>query len=196
MERFDVIISGVGGQGTVLASRILAAAALASGLDARTAETIGMAQREGCVLSHVRMGDSPVGPLVAPGGASALIAFEPAEAVRALPFLKPHARAVINKRAVVPVTVALGQSEYDAEVVTNYIRKRIENAVMVDAAAAAQAVGGLRYTNVVMLGVAFAAGILPVSGDALLSAVRELVPSRYVEQNIRAFKSGEALVSR
>lgn len=195
MERFDVIISGVGGQGTVLASRILAAAALASGLDARTAETIGMAQREGCVLSHVRMGDSPAGPLVAPGGASALVAFEPAEAVRALPFLKPDARAVVNTRPVVPVTVALGQSEYDVGAVTNYLRQRICGAIMVDAAATAQAAGGLRYTNVVMLGAAFAAGILPVSEDAVLSAVRELVPQRYIEQNIRAFKSGEALVS-
>lgn len=191
--RYDLIITGVGGQGTVLASRVLATAALNEGYDARTAETIGMAQREGCVLSHVRIGDSPVGPLIPLGQACGMIAFEPAEAVRGLPFLAKDARAVVNIRPVYPVTVALGQSGYDIDAVLGRLRMTLGRVVLVDAGMAALEAGGLRFTNVVMLGAAGACGMIPVGRDTLLAAMQTSVPRKHLEANLKAFEAGERL---
>lgn len=192
--RWDLVITGVGGQGTVLASRVLATAALGQGYDARTAETIGMAQREGSVLSHVRIGDSPVGPLIPLGGARGMIAFEPAEAVRGLPFLARGARAVVNKRPVFPVTVSLGQASYDVEGVLDCLRSALGGVTLVDANEAAAEVGGLRFTNVVMLGAASACGIIPVGRDALVDSLRRVVPHKYVDANVKAFEAGERII--
>lgn len=194
MMRYDLVISGVGGQGTVLASRILATAAVRSGLDGRTAETIGMAQREGCVLSHVRIGDNPAGPLISKGHADGLISFEPAEAVRAFPFLREEARLVVNTRPVYPVTVALGQASYDRDGVLDILRRR--GASLVDAGAVAAGLGSLRCTNVVMLGAASGAGMLPLGRQFVLEALKELVPEKHVTMNLKAFEAGESLTRK
>ncbi|MBQ4347177.1 MAG: 2-oxoacid:acceptor oxidoreductase family protein, partial [Firmicutes bacterium] len=105
---WDCIICGVGGQGSVLLSRLLAQCALYKGISARTAETIGMAQRGGSVTSHVRTGKTVHSPLIPKGGADLLLGLEPAEALRGLSFLKPGGIAVVSKSAVVPVTSMLG----------------------------------------------------------------------------------------
>ena len=109
MSRMDILLAGVGGQGTVLASKILARCAIARGETAHTAETIGMAQRGGCVTSHVRIGNASA-PLIARGCADTIIAFEPAEAVRALPYLKKGGAVIVNTAAVKPVTDTLASS--------------------------------------------------------------------------------------
>ena len=112
MNRRDILLAGVGGQGTVLASKILARCAIARGEEAHTAETIGMAQRGGCVTSHVRMGKCSA-PLIARGCADAIIAFEPAEAVRTLPYLKKGGAVIVNTAAVKPVTDTLASTGYE-----------------------------------------------------------------------------------
>ena len=110
----NLLLAGVGGQGTVLASKLLAQAAMAQGLQARTAETIGMAQRGGCVVSHVRIGEEAYSPLIPYGQADLILGFEPAEAVRNLPYLKDGGIVVAAKKAIKPVTASLSGSGYEA----------------------------------------------------------------------------------
>ena len=109
----SILLCGVGGQGAVLASRILAQAAMDRGYFARTAETIGMAQRGGCVVSHVRFGGDTASPLIPLGGADAIVASEPCEAVRNLGYLKPGGLVVTSPDAISPVTASLSGARFD-----------------------------------------------------------------------------------
>ena len=104
----NIVLCGVGGQGTVLASKLIATAAMGRGIPVKTAETIGMAQRGGSVFSHVRVGDGAASPLVGRGTADVIVAFEPAEAVRQLPFLRRGGAVVVSNRPVVPVSAMTG----------------------------------------------------------------------------------------
>lgn len=117
----NCILAGVGGQGTVLASKIIAQSAMAKGWKARTAETIGMAQRGGCVVSHVRFGGEVYSPMVPLHMADVIIGFEPAEAVRCLPYLKPEGTVVVNRQAVMPVTASLSGFDYQAQTMLDYL---------------------------------------------------------------------------
>lgn len=187
---FDLVIAGVGGQGTVLASRILAQTAMEKGLSARTAENIGMAQREGSVQSHVRIGQPDFGPLIANGGADLLIAFEPAEAARSLSLLKPSGAALINTTAITPVTVALGQSKYPMEEIVRHIQTKISLSKFVPAGDLAVAAGNYRTANVVLLGAAAGLSILPFSAEDILGTLLKMVPEKVHDVNRRAFEAG------
>ena len=144
----NVLLSGVGGQGTVLAAKVLAQAAQDKGWQVRTAETIGMAQRGGNVVSHVRMGDAGeevFAPLLAEGTADLVIAFEPAEAARVLPFLAPDGLLVTATTAIQPVTAALSDKPYRADNVLANIERSLAGIgarfVAVDDVALTDAVG-------------------------------------------------------
>ena len=115
----SILLAGVGGQGTVLASKLIAQAAIDLGFPARTAETIGKAQRGGCVVSHVRIGEAH-SPLIPQGKADIIIGFEPAEAVRCLPYLKEEGVVVTTKKAIKPVTASLSGSSYDGTEMIDY----------------------------------------------------------------------------
>ena len=185
----NVILAGVGGQGAVLASKLLARAAMGRGLSVRTAETIGMAQRGGSVFSHVRMGESPVSPLIGRGRADAIVSFEPAEAARQLPFLREGGVVVTSDAPVVPVSSATGGPAYDLPAIMSYLRDSVgeERLFVVDAAAAEAALGTARALNVVLLGAAARAGALgPVTTNDLAAAVRAVVPERFRELDERA----------
>lgn len=192
---FDIIIAGVGGQGTVLASRMLAQAAMEQGMAVRTAENIGMAQREGSVQSHVRIGQPDFGPLIPEGAADLLIAFEPAEAARSLQILKPQGTALINQTTIVPVTVSLGQSKYPQEAIVEHIQKRVSFAKFISAADLATAAGNFRTANVVMLGAAAGLGILPFSAETLLKTMLSMLPEKVRDVNQKAFEAGMKAVS-
>ena len=119
----NIILCGVGGQGTILASRLIAAAAMAGGFPIRTAETIGMAQRGGSVFSHIRIGEGCASPLIARGEADLIIGFEPGEAVRQLPYLKKGGTVVTSMRPVIPVSAMMGQFPYDPEACLEYLKQ-------------------------------------------------------------------------
>lgn len=185
----NVILAGVGGQGAVLASKLLARAAMGRGLPVKTAETIGMAQRGGSVFSHVRMGEGVRSPLVGRGRADAIVAFEPAEAVRQLPFLRPGGMVVTSDAPVVPVSAATGGPAYDLPAIMSHLHERVgeKNLVIVDASAAAAKIGTAKALNVVLLGAAARAGALgPVTTDDLVAAVRALVKPAFVDLDLRA----------
>lgn len=190
---YNVLLAGVGGQGTVLASRLIAAAALARGETAHTAETIGMAQRGGSVVSHVRIGEGAHSPLIPHGMADVLIGFEPAEAVRALPYLKTGGTAVVCTAAVKPVTDALNDSGYEAAAMLDFLKKQKLRLVTVDGDAIVAACGTAKALNIALLGAAAAAGVLGVSAEELQGAVEGLNP-RFREANLKALALGAACV--
>ena len=185
----NIILAGVGGQGAVLASKLLARAAMEHGLPVKTAETIGMAQRGGSVFSHVRMGEGAHSPLIGRGRADAIVAFEPAEAVRQLPFLRPGGMVVTSNAPIVPVSSATGGPAYDLPAIMSFLFDRVgeKSLSVVDAAASEAELGTAKALNVVLLGAAARAGALdPVTVDDLASAVRALVKPALVGLDLRA----------
>ena len=185
----NVMLTGVGGQGTVLAAKVLAQAASDKGWPVRTAETIGMAQRGGSVVSHVRMGDAgdaPASPLVMKGTADAIIAFEPAEGARMLPYLAPDGVLVTASAGVQPVTAALSDAPYQAEDVIATLRAQMPEGaiVVVDDAAVERAVGTRRTINTALLAAAVACGRLPISIDDLRRAVVACVKPQFADVNL------------
>ena len=191
----DAILSGVGGQGTVLASRLIAHAGMQRGLAVRTAETIGMAQRGGCVTSHVRVGrdadDQIASPLVPLGAADVICAFEPGEATRVLGYLAEDGVMVVATRPVMPVTASLGAVEYDPQAHIMYLRERLgDRVVFIDPDKIAERLGSLKPLNVALLGAACASGALGVSLDEMRAAIAALVKLRFVDMNYEALQLG------
>lgn len=184
----DIILCGVGGQGTVLASKLLASAAMEKGMTVKTAETIGMAQRGGSVFSHVRLGDGSSSPLIGKGRADLIIAFEPAEAVRQLSYLRKGGTVVVSNRAVVPVSATVGGPTYELGAIMAYLQQSVSNLVVVDAKKAARDLGSAKCLNVVLLGAALRSGALELTEEDLTSAVHRLVPERFYELNLKALK--------
>ena len=152
--RKNIILCGVGGQGTVLASRLISAAAMARNIPVLSAETIGMAQRGGSVFSHLRMGEGIYSPMIARGEADLLLGFEPGEAVRLLPFLRPGGQVVVSSRPVTPVMTALSGEEYRAEPMLDYLKARVSSLLVVDAESALREVGSPKVLNLILLGAA------------------------------------------
>jgi indolepyruvate ferredoxin oxidoreductase beta subunit len=187
----NCLICGVGGQGVVLASKLIAFAAMRKGLAVRTTDTIGMAQRGGSVMSHVRMSDGGIhSPLVPHGTADLVLGFEPAETVRALPWLRPGGVLVVTRQAVQPVTAALSGGSYDSEGMLAYLRARVPHLYVVDGEALCRSAGSPKVLNVALLGVAAQSGALDISLSEMRETVRENVPSKYLDLNLRALQLG------
>lgn len=172
----NCMLAGVGGQGTVLASKIIAQVAMKEGLSAHTAETIGMAQRGGCVVSHVRIGEDAFSPLIPKGTADVVIGFEPAEAVRCLPNLKEDGAMVVSTKAVQPVTASLSGSPYDVEGMLAFLRERVKRLILVDGEEVCRQCGSAKVLNVALLGAAAGAGVLPMTLKQIEDTIREKLP--------------------
>jgi len=184
--RRNIVLAGVGGQGTVLASRILAAAAMGSGLPVRTAETIGMAQRGGSVFSHLRIGEGISSPLMGPGEADLILGFEPAEAVRMLPYLKKGGTVVTGVRPVVPVSAMIGGTPYDPDEMLRVLAEKAGRLVTVDGDRALSEIGNDKVMNVLLLGIAAETGELGFTRDDLLPALETVLPPKILEINKKA----------
>ena len=188
------LLCGVGGQGTVLASKLIAYAALDKGMFVRTTETIGMAQRGGSVVSHVRMGEEIHSPLIPKGQADVMIAFEPAEAVRNLSYLKDGGVAVVNMKAVKPVTATLSNTEYTGQEMIGYLKKHVKNLILVDGEAVCAEVGSAKVLNVTLLGAALASNVLNLSLEEMEKEIEIHVKKQFVEMNKKALAHGAAAV--
>ncbi|WP_454945993.1 2-oxoacid:acceptor oxidoreductase family protein [Cryptobacterium curtum] len=195
----NVLITGIGGQGSVLAAKILAQAAAHRGWQVRTAETIGMAQRGGNVMSHVRMGNNGeevLAPLIAQGSANCVIALEVGEGLRALPFLSPQGLMVCSTAAIPSVAESLASNPYDAQVLQEAVQARAPQVVMVDDDAICRAVGSRKVANVAMLTAALIAsqslegGLgTAISLDEMERAMEQCVKPRFVELNQNAIRT-------
>ncbi len=182
----NVLLCGVGGQGTVLSSKLLAAAAMAKGIPVLTAETIGMAQRGGSVTSHLRMGENMYSPLIGKGQADLLLAFEPGEAVRNLPYLKKGGIVVTNTRPVRPVTGTLTGVDYTGMEMVDFLKAKAGRVTVVDGDQAATDLGSSRVLNVVLLGAAVESGVLAITKEDIRAAILAKIAPRFHELNMRA----------
>lgn len=189
----DILICGVGGQGTVLASKLIAAAAMAEGNIVHSAETIGMAQRGGSVTSHVRIGEA-YSPLIPKGKCDMIISFEPSEAVRNLSYLKQDGLVIVNVDPVKPTTESLHETGYDGTDMIEYLQKKCQ-VLAVDGQQLCAEFGSSKYLNVILLGVAAGSGVLDISKEAIQKEIRVRVPSKFVENNRLAFEKGYAFAS-
>lgn len=186
----NCLLCGVGGQGVVLASRLIAYAAMEQGDFVRTTETIGMAQRGGSVVSHVRAGEEVHSPLIPAGGADVILAFEPGEAVRCLPYLKEGGLVITNSRIVKPVTASLGGSSYNGDEMLDYLEKKAGRVIVVDGDEICRRSGSPKVLNTALLGAAAKSGALGISMDEMLEAVRKNVKEKYIALNEKAMKLG------
>lgn len=186
----NCLLCGVGGQGVVLASRLIAYAAMEQGDFVRTTETIGMAQRGGSVVSHVRAGEEVHSPLIPAGGADVILAFEPGEAVRCLPYLKEGGLVITNSRIVKPVTASLGGSSYSGDEMLDYLEKKTGRVIVVDGDEICRRAGSPKVLNTALLGAAAKSGALGISMNEMLEAVRKNVKEKYIALNETALKLG------
>jgi indolepyruvate ferredoxin oxidoreductase beta subunit len=185
---FDILIVGIGGQGTILASNILGKACLSEGRHVKGAETHGMAQRGGSVESHIRIGGQ-FGPLIVPGHAALLISFDLLEALRYSHYLKRGGKMVVNKHLVLPTSVFTQKivAPTEDEIIA---KLSAYDLCLLDADTIAAEAGSVLAQNVVMLGAA--SGAMPLSPESLVAAVRSLVPPKTIEVNTKAFEMGRA----
>jgi indolepyruvate ferredoxin oxidoreductase beta subunit len=183
----NILLSGVGGQGVILASYILSQAAMAEGYDVKQSEVHGMSQRGGSVISHLRFGSRVSSPLVTIGVADLLLSFEPLEALRYYHWLRPGGQLVYNSLRVNPSTVAAGLAAYPDDVDAR-IAEVWPDARRVDATALATEAGTAKAANIVLLGAI--ADQLPFSDDTWNSIIAKVVPPKTVEANMRAFNAG------
>lgn len=182
----NILLCGVGGQGIVLTSKLTAAAAMDKGYQVMSAETIGMAQKGGSVFSFLRIGDEIYSPMFGEGSADIMIAFEPAEAVRMLPYLKKDGTVIVNTRPVMPVTAVLKSSDYTGTEMLEYLRRNVENLIVVDGDKACREIGSPKVLNMFMLGAAIRSGALPFTIDDAASAMERSVRPQFVEMNKKA----------
>ena len=180
------MIVGVGGQGTLLTSRILGAITTKAGYDVKLSEVHGMAQRGGSVVTFVRYGDKVNEPIVEEGQADVLIAFEKLEAKRYAHFLKKDGVIIANDYEIAPITVITGKASYPENIIEDLKKKH--NVVSIDAMEEAKKLGNTRCFNVIILGVA--AKSMDFTEEQWLEVIKETVPQKTVELNCKAFSVG------
>ncbi|MBQ1660902.1 MAG: indolepyruvate oxidoreductase subunit beta [Treponema sp.] len=187
----NILICGVGGQGTVLAAKVISQAAVSTGQKVVSAETIGMAQRGGSVTSHVRIGDEVFSPLIPNGQADLIIAFEASEAVRNIDFLKKNGTVVVNAKIVQPTTASLTGKIFEADEMISHLKKAGAKVVALDADQIARRIGSPKVVNMVLLGAATKMGV--ISKDEILCAIKTLVKPDFYELNVNAVNEGESV---
>lgn len=187
----NILFSGVGGQGILLASELTAYAQLAAGFDVKKSEVHGMAQRGGSVVAHLRYGEKIYSPLIDPGQADIQVAFEEMEAARYLPFLHKDSAVVVNTQRILPPAVATGKAAYPDSILDSLADSGIR-VVALDAFAVAREIGELRTANVVMVGAM--SNFLAVSPQIFLDVIDTKVKEQFREVNKKAFAAGRDLV--
>lgn len=188
MKDLNILIVGVGGQGTLLASVLLGSLALEAGYDAKLAEVHGMAQRGGSVVTHVRISAQEVrSPLIEEGGADVIVAFELLEGYRWLSFLRPGGTLLVNNRRINPMPVIIGSAAYPDRI-PETMKETVGNAVFVDADRLALEAGSIKAANTVLMGALSRA--LPFGEDEWLAQIEKGVKPAFVEINKKAFLLG------
>jgi len=186
----NILFSGVGGQGILLASEVTAYALLSAGYDAKKSEVHGMAQRGGSVTAQLRYGDKVYSPLIEPGKADILISFEMMEAARYLPYLHKESKVIVNSQQIKPPAVAMGMVPYP-EGVLDTIKDQGIQVVQVDAFDIAREAGEVKAANVVMVGAMSA--FLPMDASVYENIINTKIPERFRAVNLKAFAAGRKI---
>lgn len=186
-EGKSVMIVGVGGQGTLLASRILGNVVIEEGYDVKVSEVHGMAQRGGSVVTYVKYGEKVYSPIISEGEADIILSFEELEAYRYLPYLKKGGTLIVNAQEIDPMPVIIGAAKYPEEIIQK-LKDKADGVIAIDALALANEAGNGKAVNVVLLGVlAKSSGI---AEEKWLEAVRKTVPPKFLDVNVKAFALG------
>ena len=191
-EQGNILFCGVGGQGILLASEVTAFSLLAAGMDARKSEVHGMAQRGGSVTAQLRYGTKVYSPLISPGEADIVVAFEMMEAVRYLPYMHSQTKVIVNTHKIYPPAVATGKMDYPENVLAELISRDI-HVKELDAFEIASKVGEVRAVNIVIVGVL--STYLPIDEQVYVDVMNERIPERFREVNIKAFKEGRKIAA-
>ena len=186
MSTKNIMIVGVGGQGTLLASRILGNAVIRKGYDVKVSEVHGMSQRGGSVVTYVKFGDAVHSPIIDKGEADIILAFECLEAYRALPWLKKGGKMIVNDQMINPMPVITGAAEYPTDILGKL--SAAVDLTAVDALSLAQKAGNAKAVNVVLIGVM--AKNTEISYEDWVETIKATVPPKFLEANLKAFDLG------
>jgi indolepyruvate ferredoxin oxidoreductase beta subunit len=191
VKEFNILITGVGGQGVILMSELLGQAAVADNLRVRGSEILGMAVRGGSVTSAIRLGEEVYGPLIPAGKCNALVGMEPSEALRNITYLSKSSLVIINTAVTVPFTVSVGESKYPSlDQILEKLNKASDRITQLNASQLAQEAGNLLTTNIVMLGALFGTGQLPMKIATIKETIEARFPAKVAPVNIKAFDLG------
>jgi indolepyruvate ferredoxin oxidoreductase beta subunit len=197
VKEFNIVLAGVGGQGTLLAAEILGTAAVKDELNVRVSEIHGMAQRGGAVVSTVRIGDAVRAPTVIDGQADVLLGFEPLETLRNLKYASRKTLVIMNSEEIPPAGLAAKNLKYPClEEVKQKISRFTEKIIVVDAAQLAEEAGSSLAQNSVLVGALAAVASFPVKLESVVEALKQLVPAKHVEANVKAFQLGYGAVKK
>lgn len=183
----SVLIVGVGGQGTLLASRLLGNAMLSKGYDVKVSEVHGMSQRGGSVVTYVRFGDEVSSPIIENGEADLILSFEQLEAARYLSFLKPGGKIIVNTQKIDPMPVITGNAQYPEGIVET-LEEKNASIITADALSLAEQAGSVKAVNVVLIGVM--AKNMDIDKDVWVETIKTTVPPKFIDMNLKAFELG------
>ena len=186
----NILIVGVGGQGTILASKVIAGVAMRKGMDIKVSEIHGMAQRGGSVVTQVRYGKEVFAPTISPGTADGILAFEKLEALRMLHYLRKGGTVIVNSQELYPLPVLTGSVQYPSDIIER-ISSRVPRTIEVNALEIAERCGSSKVVNTVLLGVL--APLLDTDFEVWREVIKETVPFRTVDINLEAFREGVRL---
>jgi indolepyruvate ferredoxin oxidoreductase, beta subunit len=192
-ETRNVFLSGVGGQGTILASNILGQALLNAGYDVKKAEVHGMAQRGGDVTTHFRFGKKVYSPLIKQGEVDFLVSFELLEALRYINWVKPDGKVILNNQTIFPPSVNLGKMKYPGDVEQIFRTHFDKNVWLINGRGIARALGNIQVANVVLIG-ALSNFFPELNAEQWMDAIKELLPAKLHEINGKAFHEGRKAV--
>ncbi|NWF86889.1 indolepyruvate ferredoxin oxidoreductase subunit beta [Candidatus Bathyarchaeota archaeon] len=197
MREFNIVLAGVGGQGILLAAEVLGTAAIKEGLNVQVSEIHGMAQRGGAVVSHVRIGEKAMSATILEGHANVLLGFEPIETLRNLKFASEKTTVIMNEERITPPELTAKQIKYPSmEEIMEKIHCFTKKVIVLDAARLAKKAGNILTENVVLIGALAAAEKLPLKNSSIIEALRELVPAKHLNVNVKAFKFGYETVKK
>lgn len=189
-ETKNIFLSGVGGQGTILASNILGQVLLEAGYDVKKAEVHGMAQRGGDVTTHFRYGKKVYSPLIKQGNADFLVSFELLEALRYINWMKPGGKIILNNHSILPPSVNLGKMEYPSDVTEIFKKHFKENVWIVNGRDIAKTLGNIQVANVVLIG-ALSNFFPDLDSQEWIDVIKGILPAKLHEINVQAFHEGQ-----
>lgn len=187
MQKLNIMIVGVGGQGTLLTSRILGTVGMKKGFDVKVSEVHGMSQRGGSVVTYVKMSKKVYSPLIEKGEADIILAFEKLEALRWFSYLREGGKMIINDQRINPMPVITGKAKYPEKIIEK-LKSIFQNTVSIDALSIAKQCGNLKTVNMVLVGLM--AKSTDIEKEVWLEAIGEIVPHKLLDVNLKAFEAG------
>jgi len=189
VKKLDLFITGVGGQGNILAGDIVGEVAMNAGYDVKKTDTLGMAQRGGSVISHLRIASQVCSPLIKQGEVDIILAFEKLEAVRWSHYLRPGGIAIINNQAIPPLSVSIGSEQYpDDEKIANILKRQTDRVYFVEGTRRVRELGNIRTLNIFMLGCVSL--FMPFKVGIWKDSISKRLPANIRQINITAFEQG------